>query len=66
MPSYFQVGLAVDPKDDDPKFSEERAAIEFANGLTLKSDLFTTAIVVWDERCNPVYLFMLGEMVKAI
>ena len=57
--SKWRVGEYLDPKQDDPEFTDEYIAINAASEMVYEKDY--TAIAVWDEHCDPVHLFYGGE-----
>jgi hypothetical protein len=59
----WRVGIAADPLPEDRRYDDEREAIEAAARM-VEAQGWNVAVAVWDERDDPVWLFMLGEQFK--
>ena len=61
----FRVGIAGHPHPEDPYCDDEQAAIERASRMAAALG-FNVAVAVWDERDEPLHLFMLGEHFRRV
>lgn len=60
----FQVGIAGDPKPDDPWFHDERVAIEHANRWHQEKPFGKETIAIYNESGEYLYLLFDGEMFR--
>ena len=59
----YQVGVAGDPSEDDPKFDDESAAINYAKSMA--ADDSRRAIAVWKSNAH-MLLFYLNHQFRSV
>ncbi len=62
MSEYYRVGIASRPDPHDMVCATESDAIECAQ----KMSGFNTAVAIWDDRDEPVWVFVLGEQFRRV
>ncbi len=62
MSEFYRVGIVSRPDEHDMVCATESDAIECAR----KMSSFNTAVAVWDDRDEPVWIFVLGEQFRRV
>lgn len=62
MSEYYRVGIASRPDEYDMICATESDAIKCSR----KMSSFSTAVAVWDDRDEPIWIFVLGEQFRRV